>query len=116
MTMVDITYRGMAPSPALNDWIERWAERLHRAFDRIEHCAVVLEIPHRHHRHGRTFQVHVQVTVPQATVAITRDPGHDQGHESAYVAVADAFRAARRQLQDRARIRRGDVKFHALEG
>ena len=111
MTTVDITYRGMDPSPAVNDWIERWAERLHRAFERIEHCAVVVEIPHRHQQRGRTFQVHLHITVARRTIAITRD----HGHESAYVAVADAFRAARRELLDLARIRR-DVKLHALGG
>lgn len=110
---VDITFRAMAPSPAVEAWVRAWAGRLEHSCGDIERCAVVIELPHRHRRHGKTFQVHLNVTVPDRTFAITRDPGHDHSHENVYVAVADAFRAARRTLQDYARIRRGAVKLHA---
>ncbi|HLL23309.1 MAG TPA: hypothetical protein VK427_14325 [Kofleriaceae bacterium] len=35
-------------------------------------------------------------------------------HEDIYVAVADAFRAARRQLADHSDMRRGFVKTHLI--
>jgi ribosome-associated translation inhibitor RaiA len=110
---VDITFRAMDTSPAVENWVRAWADRLEHSFNDIERCSVVIELPHRHRRHGKTFQVHLCITVPHRTIAITRDPGHDHGHENVYVAIADAFRAARRTLQDHARIRRGDVKLHA---
>ena len=100
-------------SPAVESAIRTWVTRLERYYDHIERCAVVIEIPHRHHRQGTTFQVHVHLTVPDRTIAVSRDPTRDTAHENIYVAVANAFRAARRQLQDYARIRRGDVKLHA---
>lgn len=110
---VNITFRSMDPSPAVEESIKHWADRLDHCYDRIERCAVIIEQPHRRHHQGNTFQVHVYVTIPDRTIAITRDPGVDHSHEDVYVAVADAFRAARRQLQDCTRIRRGDVKLHA---
>jgi ribosome-associated translation inhibitor RaiA len=110
---VDIRFRGMTPSPAVEAAVHRWVERLARAFDRIIHCEVVIEEPHRSQRHGQGFHVRVEVAVPDCTIAVSRDPGLDPAHENVYVALNDAFRAARRQLQDHARIRRGDVKLHA---
>ena len=111
---VDISFRGMDTSPAVEAAVNKWVARLDHAFGRIERCSVILEMPHNHHRQGRTFQVHITLTVPDRTIAISRDPGTDPRHEDVYVAIADAFRAARRQLQDHARIHRGDVKLHRV--
>lgn len=111
-TPVEITFRAMEPSPALTAAVHRWVERLEHDYDRIERCAVVVELPHRHHRQGNHFQVHVLLTVPERAIAVTRDPGEDPTHENAFTTLDDAFRAARRQLQDHARIVRGDVKAH----
>ncbi len=103
----------MDRSPAVEANITEWVERLEHSFDRIEHCAVVVEIPHRHQRQGNTFHVRVDVAVPHQVITASRDPGLDHKHEDVYVTISDAFRAARRQLQDHARIERGDVKLHA---
>lgn len=103
----------MDASPAIETAVRKWVERLEHAYDRIERCAVVIEQPHRHHRQGNQFAVHVYLTVPDRTIAITRDPVADQTHENAFVALDDAFRAARRQLHDHVRIVRGEVKAHA---
>jgi cold shock CspA family protein len=43
---------------------------------------------------------------------IDRNPSEDHAHEDAFVAVRDAFAAARRRLQDRRRRQRGQVKLH----
>lgn len=110
---VDITFRAMEPSPAVVDAVNEWAERLAHSFDRIERCAVTIEVPHRHQRQGNTFHVRIELTVPNQMITVSRDPGLDHKHEDVYVAITDAFRAARRQLQDHARIQRGDVKLHA---
>ena len=108
-----ITFRSMTPSPAVEQMVASWCERLEQAYGRIERCAVVIEIPHRRHRQGKTFHVRIELALPDRTIAVSRDPGHDPAHEDVYVALSDAFRAARRQLQDYAQIRRGDVKLHA---
>jgi ribosome-associated translation inhibitor RaiA len=86
------TFRDMTPSPALQAAVERWAERLGQLSQRIVTCHVSIEKPHRHHLHGSGFEIHVVLNVPGARLAASGaqlDP---------YVAVADAFRAARRQL------------------
>jgi ribosome-associated translation inhibitor RaiA len=112
-TPVEITFRAMDASPAIEATVQKWVERLEQAYERIQRCAVVVEQPHRHHRQGNQFAVHVYLTVPERTIVITRDPSADQTHENAFVALDDAFRAARRQLQEHARMQRGEVKAHA---
>lgn len=48
-----------------------------------------------------------------AEVAAQRNPGKDHAHEDVYVAIRDAFAAARRQLQDKDRKIENNVKLHA---
>jgi cold shock CspA family protein len=45
-------------------------------------------------------------------VNISRDPGRNHAHEDLGVTIRDAFKAARRRLQDRVRRQRGEVKVH----
>jgi ribosome-associated translation inhibitor RaiA len=95
------TFRDMTPSPALQAAVERWASRLDHVSHRIVSCHVSVEKPHRHHLHGSAFQITVIVTVPGSQITVSNQP-----HEDPYVAVADAFRAARRQLVHRGVVRR----------
>ena len=89
----------MDPSPALESFAHRWAAKLENIYDRIERCEVVIERPHQHQRRGQPFHVRVTVVVPGPDIVVTDDHGsEDDGHDDAYVAVRDAFRAARRQL------------------
>jgi ribosome-associated translation inhibitor RaiA len=110
---VTVTFRSMDSSPAVETAIDRWVSRLAAAFDRIESCDVVIDLPHRHGRQGNVFHIRIEIAVPQRVITVSEGPDHDHAHEDVYVALADAFRAARRQLQDYARIQRGDVKLHA---
>ncbi|MDQ3365686.1 MAG: HPF/RaiA family ribosome-associated protein [Myxococcota bacterium] len=112
-TPLEITCRGMSSSPAIEVTIRSWMKRLEHTTDRIERCHVIIELPHGHERQGNTFSVHLELTVPARTVVVSRPPPVDTEHEDLYVALADAFRAARRQLQDHAQIRRGDGKHSA---
>ena len=98
----------MPASPAVEAFVARWVAKLDHAYDRVERCSVVVELPHRRHRHGKQFRVTLQLRVPGTTLSIT-----DEAHEDIYVAIAEAFRTARRRLQDYARIQRGDIKLHA---
>lgn len=113
---LQITFRHMEPSPALEMRIRELAARLDRFNDRIMSCRVVVEAPHQHHRQGQLFAVRIDVTVPGGELYAdrTRDAGH--AHEDPYVAARDAFDAIRRQLEDYAREQRGDVKHHVVRG
>ncbi len=109
---LQITFRGMEPSEALEAAIRKRAEKLERFYDHIISCRVAVERRHRHHHKGNLYHVRVDVTVPHGEIVASRDPGKDHSHEDAYVAIRDAFDAVRRQLEDYARRQRGEVKVH----
>jgi ribosome-associated translation inhibitor RaiA len=97
----EITFHGLEQSDAVEAAVERWIARLETVHDRITKCSVVIGLPHRRHRHGSDFAVNLVVEVPGAEIAVTH-----AGHVDIYVAIADAFRAAKRQLHDRIDARR----------
>ena len=102
-TPVQVTFRNIGPSEAVEARIRERAEKLEHHFDRIVGCRVVVEELHHHHRKGNHFQVRVNVTVPGAELAATREPDAHHSHTDIYVAIRDAFDAMDRQLIEHAR-------------
>lgn len=112
---LQITFKNMAPSPALESRIREKARKLERFSDRIAGCRVVVEAPHRRHHQGKLYQVSIDITVPpKGDLIVSREHRRDHAHEDAYVAIRDAFDAAIRQLEDHERKIRGDTKVHEL--
>jgi ribosome-associated translation inhibitor RaiA/cold shock CspA family protein len=109
---LQITFRHLESSPALESRIRTLAARLEKFSEQILSCRVVIESLHHHQRQGEVFDVTIHVTVPGREIAIRRAHAMDPSHQDAYVALRDAFRATRRQLQDYERERRQDVKAH----
>lgn len=110
---LQITFRHMEPSPALEQRIRELAAELEHFSAQILRCHVIVEAPHQHHHQGRLFEITLDLTVPDAEIAIHRAHPHSHAHEDVYVALRDAFRAARRQLEDYERKRRRQIKVHA---
>ncbi|MGZ3273336.1 MAG: cold shock domain-containing protein [Caulobacteraceae bacterium] len=104
---------GLDPSDALRARIEQEAEKLEQFSRNIIGCRVTVGKLSGRHRQGNLFQVRLQLTLPGgAEVVADRNPAADHAHEDAFVAVRDAFAAARRRLQDRERRMSGDIKTH----
>jgi ribosomal subunit interface protein len=111
---LQITFRNMPPSDALETHIREKAAKLDEFYNEIMACHVVIEQPHSHHHQGRLFQVSIDLTLPEGELLANRSPHGHHAHEDAYVAIRDAFKSARRQLQDFVRKQRGKVKKHEL--
>lgn len=133
---LQITFRDMPPSKAIEDTIRDKANKLDSLYDDIMSCRVIVEAPHRHHHKGKAYVVRINMTVPggelvvnrepkrlvaarsahagdlEKTMAENHEPSKHAAHEDAYVAIRDAFNAAARKLQDYARRRRGKIKIH----
>lgn len=109
---LQITFRHMEHSPALEARIKQLAERLDRYTQEVTSCRVVLVAPHRHQHQGNLYTVHLDITLPGSKIAVTRDQHDNHAHEDAHVALRDAFHAAERQLEQRTQKRRGKVKEH----
>lgn len=130
LTPAQITFRHMKPSPAAEFRIQEEAADLDRYFSRITSCHVVVEAPHHHHQHGRGFHVNIVLGVPGSRIVVNHHPSQhstlvqgdadhcekhletEPDHKDLYVCIRDAFAAARRRLEDYARIMRGDTKRH----
>jgi ribosomal subunit interface protein len=109
---LEINFRHMEPSEAVEATIREKVTKLERHFDRIVGCRVVIEAPHRRQSKGKLFTVTVNVAVPGKELVVNHTGSKDHAHEDAYVAIRDAFAAAARQLEDHARKVRGEVKTH----
>lgn len=109
---LQITFRHMESSAALDAKIRERVTELERFHERITGCHVVVEEMQQRHQQGNLYRVGIDLTVPGGELAVNRAPGEHQAHQDAYVAVRDAFDAMRRQLEDFARRHRGDVKHH----
>jgi hypothetical protein len=130
MTLIptQVTFRGLQRLDALESDIRERTAWLEQFYDGIVRCRVLVELPHRHSRDGRHFHVRIELTVPGgAPIVISHEPSlhgtlkhieedshHkeaeiDTVHQYAAVAVRQAFDAARRRLEDFARVQRGAV-------
>jgi cold shock CspA family protein len=115
---LQIAFRDMEPSVAVEAAVREHTAELDRFYDRIVSRRVVIEMPHRHHHQGRLYAVRIELGVPGREIVIGRAPTEHHAHEDVYVALRDAFGAAKRQLEDHVRRERGDTKRHeaAAEG
>lgn len=111
--LIEVSFLDMRPSKALYDDISRRALQLERFAPDLTDCRVTVRHSEMRHHQGNHYQVLTRVTLPGGQFEAGRETGNDT-HADAYVAVRDAFAALRRQLQDFQRIRRGDVKHHAV--
>lgn len=104
---MQITIRDMEHSEALEQHIVEKSKKLEEFFDHIISCRVVVEMPHKHHHQGKQFNVRIDIGVPGNEIVVNRDQSED-----VYVALRDAFNAAKRQLEDYVNKIRGNVKNH----
>ena len=112
---LQITFRNMEHSDAVEAKIREKSAKLEKFAEHMTSCRVIIDAPHQHHHKGQLFSVKIDITLPGKEIIADRHPGQHHAHEDAYVAIRDAFDAARRQLEDYVRQRRGDVKHHEAE-
>jgi ribosome-associated translation inhibitor RaiA len=110
-TPLRISFQGSTPSDALRQMVVEQADGLQRFHDRLTSCHVIVKVPDAHHRSGGHYEVSIHLTLPgNIEVNIDHTPTPDERFGDPLFAVADAFRCARRQIQDRVRRQRGGVK------
>ncbi|MEW6676615.1 MAG: HPF/RaiA family ribosome-associated protein [Pseudomonadota bacterium] len=112
---LEITFRHMDTSEALETRIREKAEKLDRFYQHVMGIRVVVEAPHEHKHQGKLFHVRIDLTVPGGELVVSKGHHHQShAHEDVYVALRDAFDVAKRRLEEYSRQQRGDVKAHSL--
>jgi cold shock CspA family protein/ribosome-associated translation inhibitor RaiA len=97
-TPLQITFRGINPSQAVESAIRERAGRLDR-FSHITRLHVTVDMPHQHRHRGNHYAIRIDITTPLGDVHITRDPSLDGTHKDFQSVLRDAFDAAARHLE-----------------
>ena len=111
---LQVKYRNLEPTPAIESAIRRQAMKLDRLHPRIVSCRVLIEWPHHHRRRNvGEYRVQVDVTVPGAELIANRASHKKVVKENLYVALREAFHTAGRELHDKRCRQSGRVKRHS---
>lgn len=111
---LQITFKNLERSDFVESAVREKVEKLDQYCSDIMSCRVVVEALHKHHHKGNVYDIHIDITVPGKEIAVSRDPGQDHAHEDIYVAIRDAFNAAKRQLQNYSAQIQQQVKSHSM--
>jgi cold shock CspA family protein len=114
-TPPEIVFEGLPATPQIKDVIDVHLAELEERWGRITACRVVVKGPGQRHRTGGLYDVHIRLALPDGReVNVTRTPPKDERHSDLTFAVDDAFKHARRQLQDQVRRIQGHIKDHQV--
>src|SRR3974390_881280 len=112
-TSPEIVFEGLPVTPQIKDAIDAHLVELEQRWGRITACRVIVKGPGQRHRKGVCDGVHIRRAPPDGReVNVTRTPPADERHSDLTFAVDDAFKHARRQLQDQVRRIQGHIKDH----
>ncbi len=105
---LQVTFQDVTPSDALESAVRERAAKLDHFHPHVLSCRVVVARETRRRQQGNEFSVRFDIKIKGHEIAITRNADSDP-----FVALRDAFDAARRQLEELARENRGEVKLHS---
>jgi cold shock CspA family protein/ribosome-associated translation inhibitor RaiA len=112
-TPVQIDFQGIDANQTTRESIEKHIADLEQRFGRVTACRVVLKGPGGHHQTGGLYEVNIRIALPDGReVNVARTPKVDERHSDLTFAINDAFKRARRRLQDAVRRMQGHVKQH----
>jgi ribosomal subunit interface protein len=97
---VQVTFRDMPVSDAVEAACWDEAAKLERYFERITSCRIVVAASHRRHQKGNLFEIRIVLSVPGRELVVNREPPAHHEDEDVYVAIREAFDTTRRQLED----------------
>jgi ribosome-associated translation inhibitor RaiA len=112
-TPIKIDCQGMDAAPDIRATIAKHVAQLEDRFGRLTAGRVIVKAPGGHHRTGGLYGIDVHLALPEGReVNIGRTPQNDERYADLNFAFNDAFKRARRELQDQVRKLQGQVKHH----
>ncbi len=109
---IQVAFHGLDHSSALEQKVRSAVDGLTKFTEQIQKCRVAIEMPHRHHQHGNSYTVTIQVGVPGKTIVVSEECKGEDAYVSVEKALHGAVESCSRALEDWARIRRHEVKTH----
>ena len=112
-TPVELDFQGMDGKPAPREAIAKQIALLEERFGRVTAGRIVVKGPGARHRTGGLYEINIRLALPDGReVNVARTPQVDERHADLSYALNDAFKRARRQLQDQVDRMQGNVKAH----
>jgi Sigma 54 modulation protein / S30EA ribosomal protein len=112
-TPAQIEIEDIQASAGLQGVVDQHIAELENRFGRLTAARIVVKGPGDHRHTGGQYQVSIRLAMPDGReVDIGRTPKEDERYADLTFAIDNAFKRARRRLQDQTRIMRGDVKHH----
>src|ERR1700761_8994963 len=112
-TPLQVDFQGVPKTAQIKNAIEKHVAQLEQRYGRVTSCRVSLRAPGGHHQNGGLYEVNIQLALPNGReVNVGATAPADEGHADLTFAINDAFKRARRRLQDNVRRLRGVVKQH----
>ena len=93
-----IAFMGVAGSEAPRAEVHAWLAKLGLLTAPMTEGRVVIEAVDQDH-HERQYRVRMDLTMPHGVVTVGHDHPNNRAHEDIYVAIRNAFRAGRRELE-----------------
>jgi ribosome-associated translation inhibitor RaiA len=117
---IQITWHNIEPSESVEADIKQRFEKLVTFCDQITKAHITLDRPNLNNsqaneqisRRSHTFNVVLEIHVPDTEIVASHTPADERVKQDLHRLIHHAFDAARRQLQEYVRIRRGKVKHH----
>ena len=110
---LDIDYRNVNKTEALEDRIRERVAKLDRLSDKLSSCHVSVEKLHQHQDSGRRFRVRLVLHHPPGQeVVVDRNSSGGDVHQEAHQVVDEVFDTAERKLKRLLDKLHGDVKSH----
>ena len=113
---IQITFRHVAQSQAIEQYVLSRASKLDTLTQHATSCRVAIEKPHAHSQHGNHYRVRIDICIAGGEIIVGRERESDRNYEDLYAAIDDAFDVAGRRLQCFRQKQRGEVKSHAASG
>ena len=115
-TPLELEFQDMVASPTVEQQVTDQLRKLEQLYGRITACRIVVKGPGQRHQTGGLYEIKIRLALPDGyEVNIGRTPKEDERHSDLAFAVNDAFKRARRRLQDNTRLMEGRVKSHEAQ-
>ena len=100
-TPVEVHFHGLEKSTAVEERVREKVGKLARHFDRMTHCRVVVEAPHRNPQRPKVFLIKIEIGVPgHSPIVVSHEREGSDATEELNLALRDAFMAALRKVDD----------------
>ena len=109
-----VVFHNAEPSEAVRTRAHHLLDKLLQFHPTIMHGSLTVEGRHRHHHQGNLYHVAINLHLSGRNVVVSRDPERDHAHEDVYVALRDAYDAARKQLEQLEYLSGGRVRHNRM--